>query len=157
VVYGDGRAIPFPDASFDYIYSHGVIHHSHEPKKIAAEIFRVLKPGGRFNVHVYSLYSYVAWRLRRTRGADWKRGTENTETADVHVDLYTSHSLRDLFKPAKLTITKHELVVGGRRIPRWTFLPQSFGWYLIAKGQRPRACPKIIQPESFRRATDYGL
>src|ERR1051326_9125831 len=54
----DARDLPFPVSSFDCVYSHGVIHHCHEPERIAAEILRVLKPGGRFNIHVYSLYSY---------------------------------------------------------------------------------------------------
>src|SRR5947209_5166772 len=37
VRYGDGRQIPFPDNAFDYVYSHGVLHHSDEPQKIASE------------------------------------------------------------------------------------------------------------------------
>src|SRR3954469_24056010 len=52
----DARNIPFPDNSFDYVYSHGVLHHSDEPEKIVWEIMRVLRPGGRFNIHVYARY-----------------------------------------------------------------------------------------------------
>lgn len=133
----DARHLPFPDASFDYVYSHGVIHHSHEPGKIAGEILRVLRPGGRFNIHVYSLYSYYPLRLRMKLGKQWKRGTENTPVSDVHVDLYTARELRELFPACKLSVGKQELAIAGTRIPRWTFLPQMFGWYLIAKGRRP--------------------
>jgi ubiquinone/menaquinone biosynthesis C-methylase UbiE len=44
--------IPFPDASFDVVISRLVIHHLPDDlkRKAFAEIFRVLKPGGRFLV-----------------------------------------------------------------------------------------------------------
>lgn len=38
--------IPFPDASFDFIYSYSVIEHVMEPELAFREIYRVLKPGG---------------------------------------------------------------------------------------------------------------
>jgi len=46
--------IPFPDATFDHVYSFGVIHHSPSPEKIVKEIHRVLKPGGTFTVMLYN-------------------------------------------------------------------------------------------------------
>ena len=44
--------IPFPDATFDVVVSRLVIHHLPEDlkRKAFVEIFRVLKPGGRFLV-----------------------------------------------------------------------------------------------------------
>ncbi len=38
--------IPFPDASFDFIYSYSVFEHVMEPELAFREIYRVLKPGG---------------------------------------------------------------------------------------------------------------
>jgi arsenite methyltransferase len=48
----DGRmeAIPVPDASVDVILSNGVINLSFQKRKVLAEMFRVLKPGGRFSI-----------------------------------------------------------------------------------------------------------
>ena len=46
--------IPFPDASFDHVYSFGVIHHSPVPERIVSEIYRVLRPGGTFTVMLYN-------------------------------------------------------------------------------------------------------
>jgi SAM-dependent methyltransferase len=46
--------LPFPDGSFDHVYSFGVIHHSPAPERIVGEIFRVLKPGGTFTVMLYN-------------------------------------------------------------------------------------------------------
>lgn len=49
--------LPFADHSFDYVYSHGVLHHIDRPELAVRELLRVLRPGGRFNVHVYALWS----------------------------------------------------------------------------------------------------
>ncbi len=48
------EALPFPDNSFDHIYSFGVIHHSPTPESIASEMYRVLRPGGTINVMLYN-------------------------------------------------------------------------------------------------------
>lgn len=49
----DGENLPFEDNTFDYVYSWGVLHHSPNTKKSIAELFRVLKPGGRAGVMLY--------------------------------------------------------------------------------------------------------
>jgi SAM-dependent methyltransferase len=46
--------LPFPDNSFDHIYSFGVIHHSPTPERIVREMHRVLRPGGTFTVMLYN-------------------------------------------------------------------------------------------------------
>jgi ubiquinone/menaquinone biosynthesis C-methylase UbiE len=49
----DAELMNFPDASFDYIWSWGVIHHSADTKRILSQMHRVLRPGGRATVMVY--------------------------------------------------------------------------------------------------------
>ncbi len=49
----DAEHLPFPDASFDVVWSWGVIHHSANTRKIVGEIYRVLRPGGRAVIMVY--------------------------------------------------------------------------------------------------------
>src|SRR2546422_6109829 len=39
VLPGDGAKIPFPGGSFDYVYSHGVLHHLDQPRRMVDEIF----------------------------------------------------------------------------------------------------------------------
>lgn len=48
------EGLPFPDSSFDHVYSFGVIHHSPTPEKIAREVRRVLRSGGTFTVMLYN-------------------------------------------------------------------------------------------------------
>lgn len=46
LVKSDIRKLPFADGTFDFVYSHGVLHHSDEPEKVVGELLRVLKSGG---------------------------------------------------------------------------------------------------------------
>ena len=54
--------IPFPDATFDYVVSSGVIHHTPDPKRGFRELVRVLKPGGKLFLSVYGKGGLV-WML----------------------------------------------------------------------------------------------
>jgi SAM-dependent methyltransferase len=49
----NAERLDFPDAAFDVVFSHGVIHHSPRIEAIVSEIHRVLKPGGQAIVMVY--------------------------------------------------------------------------------------------------------
>lgn len=42
----DIRKLPFPDDSFDVVFSNGVVHHLPEPSEGVKELLRVLRPGG---------------------------------------------------------------------------------------------------------------
>jgi ubiquinone/menaquinone biosynthesis C-methylase UbiE len=43
----DAEALPFPDASFDLVLGHAVLHHLPNLDRAFSEFFRVLRPGGR--------------------------------------------------------------------------------------------------------------
>jgi ubiquinone/menaquinone biosynthesis C-methylase UbiE len=135
LVKADGRDLPFPDGSFDYVYSHGVIHHSDEPERIAGEILRVLRPGGRFNIHVYAKWSYSHFRYRQKFRRDWKLHIENS-TAPVYIELYTAAKLRTLFRGAPLRFRKYEF-------SHWQALGRWIGFFLGVTGTK--ADPSIGQ------------
>lgn len=68
IVVGSVGGLPFPDATFDMVYSHGVIHHVEDTAGVVRELHRVLKPGGTILVMVYhrrSLNYYVSIMLLR--------------------------------------------------------------------------------------------
>jgi ubiquinone/menaquinone biosynthesis C-methylase UbiE len=49
----DAECMDFPNESFDYIWSWGVIHHSANTPQIVQEMHRVLRPSGEARVMVY--------------------------------------------------------------------------------------------------------
>lgn len=132
VKYGDARQIPYEDATFDYVYSHGVLHHSDAAKNIASEIVRVLKPGGRFNIHVYSFVSYATLYGTKHFGYNkWKSHHIENSESPVYVKLYTALGLRSLF--ARMGV---RIYIEKRHLPECPKLESLLGWYLIAKGQK---------------------
>lgn len=73
----DAERLEFPDESFDFVWSWGVIHHSSSTEKILREIRRVLKPGGKAVIMVYhrgwwnyyvteTIYGIVSGNIFRT-------------------------------------------------------------------------------------------
>lgn len=66
-----GENLNFPDESFDLVISDNVVDHAEDPSRILAEIFRVLRPGGKFyfkvNYHhpIYNFASLLLHFLRR--------------------------------------------------------------------------------------------
>jgi ubiquinone/menaquinone biosynthesis C-methylase UbiE len=63
IVQMDAEEMTFPDCSFDYIWSWGVIHHSADTRRVLEQMHRVLRPGGRANVMVYhrSFWKYYVF------------------------------------------------------------------------------------------------
>lgn len=67
----DVRALPFPDGTFDAVYSMGTIEHFAESSAAVGELFRVLRPGGRAIIGVPNrhdpflrpLMVDILWRL----------------------------------------------------------------------------------------------
>lgn len=60
---GDAEKLVFADATFDVVYSWGVIHHSPDTPAIVAQIHRVLRPGGVARIMIYHKWSIVGSML----------------------------------------------------------------------------------------------
>ncbi len=92
-VQGDAFQLPFESASFDLVYSIGLIEHFEEPSAALEEQFRVLKPGGCLIVQVpqkYSLYTLVKMPL--TRLGYWPYGEWETQ--------FSERELREIVRKA---------------------------------------------------------
>lgn len=63
VQVADAEGLPFADASFDLVYSWGVLHHTPDTRRALGEVRRVLAPGGEARVMLYSRRSWVALGL----------------------------------------------------------------------------------------------
>lgn len=138
----DAEKLPFHNATFDVVYSWGVIHHSKNPQSIIAEIHRVLRPGGQFLGMMYGRHSFkvftawVYWALLRAK--PWR------SFADViqdHVEspgtkAYTVAELRALFACFQQFSAEPLLTPYDTRVwPHWLsrFFPQQWGWFVALR------------------------
>ena len=151
----DAAEIDFPSNYFDYVYSHGVLHHTPDTVRCISEAFRVLKPGGQFILSLYRTYSAfhifsVVFVNGVIRGELFRLGYRGLiSTVEYGADGIS-------IKPLVKTFTKRELKyilsdfskvefkvahfkrehipVIGRLIPRCLerILEPYLGWYLIA-------------------------
>ena len=73
---GDSESLPYDDATFDLVYSWGVIHHTPKTEQALHEIIRVLKPGGTAKIMLYhhaSLVTFFLWvRHALLAGKPWR-------------------------------------------------------------------------------------
>ena len=158
-VHHDAERLPFPDDTFDVVYSNGVIHHTPNTDQVVGEIRRVLKPGGKAIVMVYAEHSLHYWyRLVWEQGVKhdmlqtysigeiMSRRVEITKNdARPLVKVYTAASLKQLFRGFenkqvfKRQMVKEELPEG---FERWISLETAgrlAGWNVIIKATKPRA------------------
>ncbi|HWW60742.1 MAG TPA: class I SAM-dependent methyltransferase [Thermoanaerobaculia bacterium] len=59
----DAERLPFADASFDLVYSWGVLHHTPDTPAAFGEVLRVLRPGGRVMAMIYHVPSWTGLLL----------------------------------------------------------------------------------------------
>jgi ubiquinone/menaquinone biosynthesis C-methylase UbiE len=69
----DAERLPFPDGSFDLVYSWGVLHHTPDTPAAFREVFRVLRSGGRLKAMIYHVPSWTGLLLLVRHG--WMRGS----------------------------------------------------------------------------------
>lgn len=147
----NAEEMPFDDDSFDCVCSMGVLHHVADTQRAVAEIFRVLKPGGRLIVMFYHRDSIMY--LFNFPILSWLTGKPLQQLVK-EVDgignpkgwVYSKSELRhllgrfeDLEMFAGYLIGSMVLPRGGRFIPSALLRPFAkwCGWNLYAKGRKP--------------------
>lgn len=97
---GDATKLNFPDKSFDFVASYGVLHHTPDCLGGVREHFRVLKPGGTLWLYLYGdggLYwpAYDAMRsvVSNFAIADVKRSLQNLKLREGLVYTYLDNVL----------------------------------------------------------------
>jgi len=79
--------LPFEEATFDYVYSIGCLHHTGDLPKSIQEVHRVLVPGGRAVVMLYNRHSLR--RFRFALGHTLRRGDQSLD--DELRGVYDAH------------------------------------------------------------------
>ena len=127
-VIDDAASLPFPDDDFDVAICIEVFEHLFEPHRAAAEIRRVLRPGGRL---VASTPNALYWRLR----LDFLAGRWNPlgdelsgeqPWRDPHIRFFGPETLARMLRSAgfaHVEVGAH----GGRLLDHLTRRPTDFG------------------------------
>lgn len=89
--------LPFADASFDLILSSNVFEHVADAEGVAAELLRILKPGGTLCASTPNKFGYVALAAMLVRNtqhaAVLKRVQPHRRSIDVFPTLYRMNTL----------------------------------------------------------------
>ncbi len=115
------EALPYPADFFDLVLSHEVIEHVGDDKATAAEMVRVLKPGGRAIIFAPNrLYPF------ETHGHYWQGEYHFGNTPLInylpdfirnqlapHVRAYTARGLRNLFVGQPVRVIHHTQIYPG--------------------------------------------
>lgn len=134
----DAEALPFDDASFDLVYSYGVLHHTPDTKRAVGEVRRVLRPGGEARIMLYSRRSWLAfgawvhWGL--LRGRPWASISDvlakHLESPGTHA--YTRGELDELFEGFSSVVYERRVTPYDRRVagPVAGLTGPRLGWFV---------------------------
>src|SRR5215471_3594218 len=131
----DAENLPFADASFDLVYSWGVLHHTPDTARALAEVRRVLRPAGEARVMLYarrSLFAGAVWarqvvRERRLMGAQVAiaRGLESPGT-----QAFTRAEAAGLFA-GFAAVEVRQVATSYDRVPI-----DRLGWHFLVRARR---------------------
>jgi len=63
IAQADILQLPFADATFDAVFSIGVLHHTPDTREAFGRLTRLVKPGGRIAIWLYASYAGAQWRV----------------------------------------------------------------------------------------------
>jgi ubiquinone/menaquinone biosynthesis C-methylase UbiE len=138
-VCGNAEQLPFPDRSFDYVYSFGVMHHASDTAKCVDEAYRVLRDGGQALLMLYhrrSLNEFVHRLLRvpfeerdelcpvvrRFTRDEVRTMCARFRDVDIHADFVFGEGYGALFRFTPK--------------PLYRLLSRHLGWHLMIRATR---------------------
>ena len=114
----DAEALPFAPASFDLVWSWGVLHHTPRTEVAMAEVHRVLRTGGQFRGMIYHDRSWTAMMLTAEQIARQRtvRVTRRRAVADLlespGTKLYSRREAEIMMRAVGFTDVKVRTTLG---------------------------------------------
>jgi ubiquinone/menaquinone biosynthesis C-methylase UbiE len=145
--------LPFPDASFDLVYSYGVLHHIPDIDAVLSEIRRVLAVNGVMMAMVYNkdslLYAYsiiyehgIKERLLETMNTDVLTAKFSERNVDCpYTHAYTKEEVQSkfnqYFRSVSVDVEYNVIDTPTQRKVKF-YLPEGYklGWHLIIKAYK---------------------
>jgi SAM-dependent methyltransferase len=145
IVQADLFRLPFPEGTFDAMYSLGVLHHTPDTKKAFDAVVPYLKPGGEFAVFLYGMGPYAYF------SDIWRKMTTKVPHRLVY---YLSALAIPCYYLGKLPLVglgfRFLLPMSQHPTPRWRWL-DTFDWY------SPKYQHKHTWPEIYRWYEENGF
>ncbi len=134
---GNAEVLDFPDASFDVVYSFGVLHHTPDIRRSVSEVRRVLRSGGTAYVMLYARFSLVNFVHRLLR-LPYESPRDHSDHCPV-VYTFSRREVRKLFSQfSQVSVQADYPFTFGfgplaTRLPSWLLQPlgRVFGWHLM--------------------------
>ena len=143
VQVADAEALPFPDDTFDRVYSWGVLHHTPDTQRAAAELIRVLRPGGRLCVMLYARRSWVAfglWIRHALLVGEPRRSISEVvahHMESVGTKAFTRGEIQEMFGDLRNLQVEHVGTPYDRRVagPLASMTGRYLGWFMVVRGR----------------------
>lgn len=117
-VEGDAQKMPFEDNTFDGVFTNGSLHEWSQPNRIFNEVYRCLKPGGKYLISDMrrDMNPFVKWFLKlMTKPKEIRPGLISSINASYTVQEIQSILSKTDLKSSKVKKTTMGFIITGEK------------------------------------------
>jgi ubiquinone/menaquinone biosynthesis C-methylase UbiE len=135
----DSEALSFADHSFDYVISCECMEHVIHPVKMASEIYRVLRPGGKFILTTENYFNgmILQWLKTWTTGKPFDSGSG----VQPHENFFLFWRVRRMLERGGLKVSRME-----SNYYQWLLLPRTDPMKLVTFDFKSPFLKRLFRP-----------